>query len=79
MISSDITYIPTWEGFLFLAVVLNVFSRRIVGWAMANHMKTDLVLNALKMAAEQRRAEGVIHHLARGQSHTMDSEADVAR
>ena len=47
---ADITYIPTWEGFLFLAVVLDVFSRRVVGWAMASHMKTDLVLAALTMA-----------------------------
>ena len=43
---ADITYVPTWAGFLFLAVVLDVFSRRIVGWAMANHLKTELILDA---------------------------------
>lgn len=47
---ADITYIPTWNGFLFLAVVLDVWSRRIVGWAMANHFRTELVLQALDMA-----------------------------
>jgi len=67
---ADITYIPTWEGFLFLAVILDVFSRRIVGWAMASHMKTDLVLDALKMATEQRRPEGVIHHSDQGSQYT---------
>jgi len=67
---ADITYIPTWKGFLFLAVVLDVFSRRIVGWAMAGHMKTDLALDALKMATEQRRAEGVIHHSDQGSQYT---------
>ena len=44
---ADITYIPTWSGFLYLAIVLDVFSRRVVGWAMATHLKTDLVLDAL--------------------------------
>ena len=47
---ADATYVPTWEGFLFLAVVLDVFSRRIVGWAMANHLRTELMLDALTMA-----------------------------
>ena len=47
---ADITYVPTWAGFLYLAVVLDAFSRRIVGWAMANHLKTELVLEALNMA-----------------------------
>jgi len=47
---ADITYVLTWAGFLFLAVVLDVFSRRIVGWAMATHLKTELVLDALNMA-----------------------------
>ena len=61
---ADITYVPTWAGFLFLAIVLDVWSRRIVGWAMATHLRTELVLEALDMALEQRRPEGVIHHLA---------------
>ena len=47
---ADITYVPTWSGFLYLAVVLDVYSRRIVGWAMANHLRTELVLDALDMA-----------------------------
>jgi transposase InsO family protein len=47
---ADITYIPTWAGFLYLAVVLDAFSRRIVGWAMETHLRTELVLEALNMA-----------------------------
>jgi putative transposase len=61
---ADITYIPTWAGFLHLAVVLDAFSRRIVGWAMANHLRTSLVLDALDMALGQRRPDDVIHHSA---------------
>jgi transposase InsO family protein len=59
---ADATYIPTGEGFLYLAVVLDVFSRRIVGWAMSNHLYTELMLRALDMALAQRRPEHVIHH-----------------
>ncbi len=59
---ADITYVPTWEGFLYLAVVLDVFSRRIVGWAMATHLRTELVLSALNMALWQRQPEEVVHH-----------------
>ena len=47
---ADITYVPTWAGFLFLAVVVDAFSRRVVGWSMANHLRTELVLEALNMA-----------------------------
>ncbi len=67
---ADITYVPTWAGFLFLAVVLDAFSRRIVGWAMATHLKTDLVLAALEMARVQRRPVGVIHHSDHGSQYT---------
>lgn len=67
---ADITYVPTWSGFLYLAVVLDVWSRRIVGWAMANHLKTELVLNALDMALAQRRPDAVIHHSDRGCQYT---------
>ena len=49
---ADITYVPTWEGFIYLAVVLDVFSRRVVGWAMEEHMRTELVLAALEMAVK---------------------------
>ena len=55
---ADATYLPTSEGFLYLAVVLDVFSRRIVGWAMSNHLYTELMLRALDMALAQRRARG---------------------
>jgi putative transposase len=47
---SDITYLPTWQGFLYLAVVIDAYSRRVVGWSMANHLRTELVLDALEMA-----------------------------
>jgi putative transposase len=63
---ADATFIPTRVGFLYLAVVLDVFSRRIVGWAMANHLRTELMLQALDMALAQRRARGVIHHSDQG-------------
>jgi len=66
----DITYIPTREGFLYLATVLDVFSRRVVGWAMADHLRTELVLDALEMALEQRRPEAVIHHSDQGCQYT---------
>jgi putative transposase len=67
---ADITYIPTWAGFLYLAIVLDVFSRRIVGWAMETHLKTDLIVQALDMAVTQRRPEAVIHHSDRGCQYT---------
>ena len=59
---ADITYVPIWTGFLYLAIVLDVFSRKVVGWAMADHLRTELVLAALNMAIAQRRPEAVIHH-----------------
>jgi len=67
---ADITYVPTWAGFLYVAVVLDVWSRRVVGWAMATHLRTELVLSALDMAVEQRRPEGVIHHSDQGTQYT---------
>jgi putative transposase len=67
---ADITYIPTWAGFLFLAVVMDAWSRRVVGWSMATHLRTELVLDALNMALEQRRPEGVIHHSDQGTQYT---------
>lgn len=63
---ADITYVPTYAGFLYLAVVLDAFSRRVVGWAMRGDLKTDVVLDALQMAATQRRPAGVIHHSDQG-------------
>ena len=67
---ADITYIPTWTGFLFLAVVLDVFSRRIVGWSMANHLRTELIIEALNMAIHRRRPQDVIHHSDQGCQYT---------
>jgi putative transposase len=67
---ADITYIPTCAGFLYLAVVLDAFSRRIVGWAMETHLRTELVLEALNMALAQRRPAGVIHHSDQGTQYT---------
>jgi putative transposase len=67
---ADITYVPTWAGYLYLAVVLDAWSRRVVGWAMATHLRTSLVLGALKMALRQRRPQGVIHHSDQGTQYT---------
>lgn len=67
---ADITYIHTWAGFLYLAVVMDAFSRRVVGWAMGNHLRTELVLDALDMAIRQRRPVGVIHHSDQGSQYT---------
>jgi putative transposase len=65
-----ITHIPTWAGVLYLAVVLDVFSRRAIGWAMATHMRTELVLDALDMALERRRPFNVVHHSDQGCQYT---------
>lgn len=67
---ADITYVPTWSGFLFLAVVLDAYSRRIVGWSMKSHLRTELVLDALEMALEMRKPDNVIHHSDRGCQYT---------
>ena len=63
---ADITYVSTWAGFLFLAVVVDAWSRRVVGWAMGTHLRTELVLAALDMAVTQRRPQDVIHHSDQG-------------
>jgi putative transposase len=67
---ADITYILAWAGFLYLALVLDTFSRRIVGWAMATHLRTELVLEALNMAIGQRGPAAVIHHSDQGSQYT---------
>jgi putative transposase len=67
---ADITYIGTWAGFLYLAVVLDAWSRRVVGWAMATHLRTELVLQALQMAIQQRQPQDVIHHSDHGGQYT---------
>ena len=64
---ADLTEIATWEGKLYLAVVVDGYSRRVVGWAMAEHMRAELVVEALEMALWQRRPDvGLVHHSDRG-------------
>ena len=67
---ADITFVPTANGFMYLAVVLDAWSRKIVGWSMANHLRTELVLDALEMAIGQRRPGDVIHHSDQGSQYT---------
>jgi len=68
---ADITYVPTWAGFLYLAVVLDADSRRIVGWAMADHLRSELVIEALDMAVWRRRpTQSVVHHSDQGSQYT---------
>jgi transposase InsO family protein len=68
----DITYVRTWEGWLYLATVLDVFSRRVIGWAVANHLRASLVCDALRMAVATRGGSvaGVIFHSDRGSQYT---------
>lgn len=67
----DITYVATWEGWLYLAVLLDAYSRRVVGWAMADHLRTELPLQALQMALSQRQpVSGLVHHSDRGCQYT---------
>jgi putative transposase len=67
---ADITFVPTAKGFMYLAVVLDAWSRKVVGWSMANHLRTELVLDALEMAIGQRRSGDVIHHSDQGSQYT---------
>ena len=68
---ADITYVPTWAGWLYVAVVLDAWSRRIVGWAMAPQMQTRLVVDALGMAVSRRQPKGeVVHHSDQGSQYT---------
>jgi len=67
---ADITYVPTWAGFLFLAVVVDAWSRRVVGWAMQPSLATSIVLDALNMAVAQRKPKNVIHHSDHGCQYT---------
>jgi len=76
----DITYIATWEGWAYLATVIDLASRKVVGWAMADHMRTELVEDALKMAFTNRRPEeGLIFHSDRGCQYTSRDFAEMAR
>jgi putative transposase len=67
---ADLTYVPTWAGFLYLSIVLDVWSRRLVGWAMGEQMTAELVLAALNMALQQRKPAEVIHHSDQGSQYT---------
>ena len=74
----DITYIRTWEGWLYLATVIDLASRRVVGWAMADHMRAELVCDALRMAIDARRpAPGAIFHSGRGSQYTSREFTDL--
>jgi putative transposase len=69
--AADITYIRTWEGWLYLASVMDCYSRRIVGWALADHLRAELVVDALEMAVKRRRPDpGLVHHSDQGSQYT---------
>jgi putative transposase len=67
---ADMTYLPTWTGFLYLAVVIDAFSRKVVGWSMSEQMTAELVLAALNMALHTRNPDSVIHHSDQGSQYT---------
>ena len=67
---ADITYVPTQDGYLYLAVVIDAYSRKVVGWEMAGHLRSELVLEALNMATEQRDPEETVHHSDQGSQYT---------
>lgn len=67
---ADMTYIPTWAGFVYLAVVLDVYSRKVVGWAFGQKQTADLVITALNMALITRKPQSVIHHSDQGSQYT---------
>ena len=76
----DLTYIRTWVGFAYLALVIDVFSRRIIGWALAGHMRTELPLEALELALwtrRQQRLEGLVHHTDAGSQYLAIRYADA--
>ena len=77
----DLTYVHTGEGFLYLATVIDVFSRRVIGWAIAAHMRAELVSDALRMALANRRgqASGVVFHSDRGAQYGAGTFKDLAR
>jgi transposase InsO family protein len=78
--AGDITYIYTHEGWLYLAVVIDLFSRQIVGWSMAEHMRTKLVNNALMMALWKRKPEkGLLWHTDRGSQYASESHRDLLK
>lgn len=78
--TGDITYIPTQVGWLYLAVVIDLYSRQIVGWSMAEHMRTKLVNDALRMAIWKRKpAKGLLWHTDRGSQYASDSHRELLK
>jgi transposase InsO family protein len=76
----DITYVPTGEGWMYLASIIDAYSRLIIGWAMADHMRTELALDALGMAVKSRGvAEGLIHHSDRGSQYASNAYQEELR
>jgi putative transposase len=76
----DVTYIKTWTGWAFLATVIDCFSRKVVGFAIADHMRTDLIIDALRMAITHRRPiPGIVFHSDRGSQYTSDEFRDFCR
>lgn len=67
---ADFTYVSTWQGFAYVAFVIDLFARRIVGWKVSSHMKAQFVLDALEQALYQRRPHELIHHSDRGFQYT---------
>jgi putative transposase len=67
---ADITYVPTWSGFVYLAVVIDAWSRRVVGWSISTSLRKQIVLDALEMAVRQRQPVDVIHHSDQGSQYT---------
>jgi putative transposase len=77
---SDISFVPTDEGWLYLAIILDLYSKKIVGWAMRDHMKTELVLAALMMALQRQKPKaGCIHHSDRGSQYASHAYQDALR
>ena len=75
---ADITYIPTSEGWLYLAVILDLFTRKVVGWAMRDHLRAELTIAALTMAIQRRRpTAGLIHHSDRGSQYAAADYRDI--
>jgi len=76
--AADITYMPTDEGWLYLAAVMDLYSRRIIGWSMSSHIDSDLVTDALQMAIQKRKPRaGLIHHSDRGSQYASDNFRDL--
>jgi transposase InsO family protein len=77
---ADITYIPTAEGWFYLAVILDLFTRKVVGWAMRDHMRAELTIAALTMAIQRRRPRaGLIHHSDRGSQYAAGDYREILR